>query len=103
MKYRKGHLFRGQIADYTIQKAIKEGAYGQTYKEQRFSTLTQINRENVRDVGLAWHKAIGGARERMQGTPLIVDGVLFATNGWSARAWATARKTEHPWPASESP
>ena len=56
--------------------------YGQTYKEQRFSTLDQITRENVGDLKLAWSKPIGGRSERMQGTPLVVDGVMYATNGW---------------------
>jgi len=57
-------------------------AYGQTYKEQRFSMLTQIDRVNVADLGLAWTKPIG-AMERMQATPLVVDGVMYVTNGLS--------------------
>jgi quinohemoprotein ethanol dehydrogenase len=57
-------------------------AYGQTYKEQRFSKLTEVTRENVGQLGLAWSKPIGGTYERMQGTPLVVDGVMYATNGW---------------------
>lgn len=78
----------GSVDDERIQRAAVDEpgswlTYGQSYKEQRFSTLTQINRDNVQDVALAWYKDIGGARERMQGTPLIVDGVLYATNGWS--------------------
>ena len=56
--------------------------YGQTYKEQRFSMLDQINRDNVSDLGLAWAKAIGGM-ERMQATPLVVDGVMYVNNGTS--------------------
>ena len=57
-------------------------AYGQTYKEHRFSMLTQINKDNVANVGIAWTKAIG-AMERMQATPLVVDGVMYVTNGLS--------------------
>lgn len=57
--------------------------HGQTYKEQRFSTLTQINQSNVDQLGLAWHKQIGDFNMRMQGTPLVVDGVMYVTNGWS--------------------
>ena len=29
-------------------------AYGQTYKEHRFSMLTQIDKDNVSNLGLAW-------------------------------------------------
>ncbi|MEQ9450190.1 MAG: PQQ-dependent dehydrogenase, methanol/ethanol family [Pseudomonadales bacterium] len=57
--------------------------HGQTYKEQRFSKLTQINPDNIDQLGLAWHKQIGDFNMRMQGTPLVVDGVMYVTNGWS--------------------
>lgn len=57
--------------------------HGQTYKEQRFSQLTQINQDNINDLGLAWSKQIGDFNMRMQGTPLVVDGVMYVTNGWS--------------------
>ncbi|MEC7685450.1 MAG: PQQ-binding-like beta-propeller repeat protein, partial [Pseudomonadota bacterium] len=57
--------------------------YGQTYKEQRFSELTQINRSNIAELNLAWSKPIGDYNMRMQGTPLVVDGVMYVSNGWS--------------------
>ena len=38
--------------------------YGQTYKEQRFSMLTQINKTNIQELGLEWHKDIGGPTEK---------------------------------------
>ena len=57
--------------------------YGQSYKEQRFSKLTQVNQDNIDALGLAWHKQIGDFNMRMQGTPLVVDGVMYVTNGWS--------------------
>lgn len=57
--------------------------YGQTYKEQRFSRLTQITPDNIDDLGLAWTRTIGDYNMRMQGTPLVVDGVMYVTNGWS--------------------
>lgn len=49
-------------------------SYGQDYREQRFSRLTQITPANISSLGLAWHKPIGGNTERMQGTPLVADG-----------------------------
>ena len=92
----------GPVNDERIKRATVDEpgswlTYGQSYKEQRFSTLTQITRENVQDVGLAWHKPIGGARERMQGTPLIVDGVMYATNGWSVIYALDARTGAEIW------
>ena len=57
--------------------------YGQSYKEQRFSPLTQITPDNAGQLGLAWSKQIGDYNMRMQGTPLVVDGVMYVTNGWS--------------------
>ena len=57
-------------------------AYGQTFEEQRFSQLTQINRETISNLGLAWYRPFG-ERHRLQGTPLVVDGVMFVSNSWN--------------------
>ena len=57
--------------------------YGQNFKEQRFSELTQINKDTVERLGLAWTKQVGDYNMRMQGTPLVVDGVMYVSNGWS--------------------
>ncbi len=79
---------RGDVDDARIIAApeTEPGSwltYGQTYKEQRFSKLTQINRDNVDQLGLAWSTEIGDANMRMQATPIIVDGVMYVSNGWS--------------------
>ncbi len=57
--------------------------YGQNFKEQRFSELTQINTDTIARLGLAWTTQIGDYNMRMQGTPLVVDGVMYVSNGWS--------------------
>ena len=57
-------------------------AHGQTYDELRFSTLTDVNRQTVSRLGLAWYKDFGN-RHRMQSTPLVIDGVLYVTDPWS--------------------
>ncbi len=57
-------------------------SYGRTYKEQRFSPLAQINKQTVADLGIAWMHTIGSKRG-VQTTPLIVDGVMYATGAWS--------------------
>ena len=71
--------------------------YGQTYKEQRFSELTQINRSNIAELNLAWSKAIGDYNMRMQGTPLVVDGVMYVSNGWSVIYALNATNGEEIW------
>ncbi|OUJ15621.1 PQQ-dependent dehydrogenase, methanol/ethanol family [Acetobacter sp. DsW_063] len=56
--------------------------YGRTYSEQRYSPLDQINRSNVGDLKLAWFYDLDTNRGQ-EGTPLVVDGVLYATTNWS--------------------
>lgn len=55
--------------------------YGGTYNEQRFSTLDQINTDNVDQLGLAWYMDIQ-ANQGQQSTPLYVDGVIYLTESW---------------------
>ena len=83
---------RGSVDDQRIIEAPEAEpgswlSYGQTYKEQRFSQLNQINQSNINDLGIVWHKSIGDFNQRMQGTPLVVDGTMYVTNGWSV-VWA---------------
>ena len=56
--------------------------HGRTYAEDRHSPLEQINKENVKDLGLAWSYATGTKRG-MEATPIVSDGVLYATGSWS--------------------
>lgn len=56
--------------------------YGNTWKEQRFSTLDQINDENVDRLGLAWFAELGTLRG-VVATPLVIDGVLYNTSSWN--------------------
>ena len=57
-------------------------AHGQTYDELRFPSLTQINRDTVANLSLAWHKNLRN-RHRAQTTPLVIDGVMYFTDAWS--------------------
>ena len=56
--------------------------HGRTAHEERFSPLTEIDRNSVHDLGLAWSYATGSDRG-LEATPLVVDGVLYATASWS--------------------
>ncbi len=56
--------------------------YGRNYAEDRYSALTQINKANIADLGLAWTIDLGTKRG-IQATPLVVDGIMFVTGPWS--------------------
>jgi quinohemoprotein ethanol dehydrogenase len=95
-------LARGNVDDARIIAAPQAEpgswlSYGQTYKEQRFSKLTQITRDNVDELGLAWTREIGDFNMRMQGTPIVVDGVMYASNGWSVVFALDATTGEEIW------
>ncbi|GAL96003.1 alcohol dehydrogenase large subunit [Acetobacter tropicalis NRIC 0312] len=56
--------------------------HGRTAAEQRYSPLSQINTENVKRLGLAWYEDFDTLRGQ-EGTPLIIDGVMYLTTNWS--------------------
>ena len=56
--------------------------HGRTYSEQRFSPLEQVNEETVGHLELAWSYDTGTKRG-LEATPIVVDGVLYATGSWS--------------------
>ncbi|WP_241505778.1 PQQ-dependent dehydrogenase, methanol/ethanol family [Parahaliea mediterranea] len=57
-------------------------SHGRTYDEERFSPLTQIDTENVRNLGLSWHYDLPTHRG-LEATPVVVDGKMFLTGSWS--------------------
>lgn len=57
-------------------------AHGRTYGEQRYSPLAQINDGNIKDLGVAWEYETSSIRG-MEASPIVVDGVMFATESWS--------------------
>ena len=48
-------------------------------------------------MGLAWTTQIGDYNMRMQGTPLVVDGVMYVSNGWSVIYALDATTGEEIW------
>lgn len=71
-------------------------AHGRTYSEQRYSPLNQINAENVKDLGMAWHYDLGDTRG-IEATPIVVDGVMYVTGGWSKVFALDAKTGEEIW------
>lgn len=52
--------------------------YGRDYNNQRFSPLTQINRDNIDQLQLVW-KYKTDKKSTFQTTPIVVDGVMYIT------------------------
>jgi glucose dehydrogenase len=50
--------------------------YGGDYSNTRFSTLDQINRDNVKNLKVAWMQSLGSAQSQ-ESTPLVIDGKLY--------------------------
>jgi quinohemoprotein ethanol dehydrogenase len=71
-------------------------SFGRNYGETRFSPLTQINRETVSELGLAWFKDMGTNRA-LEATPIVVDGIMFFTTSWSRVYAVDARTGETLW------
>ena len=71
-------------------------AHGRTYSEQRHSLLTQINKENVGSLGLAWSKDMYTNRG-LESTPIVVDGIMYFTSSWSLVYAVDAKTGEELW------
>ena len=52
--------------------------YSGQYNSQRFSRLDQINSKNVRRLGVAWIRQFRTS-ELFETTPLVINGVMYAT------------------------
>jgi quinohemoprotein ethanol dehydrogenase len=74
------------IDDAALRDADADSAnwltYGRTYTEQRFSPLKQIDEQSVSKLGLAWSYDMRTLRGG-ETTPLVNDGVMYATAAWS--------------------
>lgn len=78
---------------------VKKGdwlSYGKNYQEDRYSELDQIGKQNLDQLGLAWSLDLGTKRG-IQTTPLVVDGIIFATGPWSVVYAIDARSGKMLW------
>ncbi len=71
-------------------------SWGRTYKEQRFSPLTEINDTNIDELGLAWYFDLDTFRG-VEGTPIVVDGVMYLTSAWTITYALDAKTGELLW------
>ncbi len=70
--------------------------YGLNYSEDRHSPLTQINKSNVSELGLAWSINLG-TRRGLESTPLVHEGIMYFTGTWSKVYAVDVRKGEIIW------
>ena len=61
------------------------------YAAHRYSPLTQVTRDNVKDLKVAWTMALGGVESGgiwshggLEGTPIAEGGFLYVTDGWGS-------------------
>jgi len=71
--------------------------YGRDYAETHFSPLDQINAGNVTGLEVAWTWDIPKTGARLESTPLVHDGILYATGAYSFVFALDARTGEKIW------
>ncbi len=57
--------------------------YGGSYRFWRYSTLDQISRGNVKQLAPVWAFQTGVVDGGLQGTPIVLDGVMYLTSSWN--------------------
>lgn len=79
-------------AQKSSSKSAEWSYFGGSHRFDRYSPLSQINKDNIGDLQVAWERPSLDASlkkafptitpsEYLKGTPLMVDGVLYAPNG----------------------
>ena len=71
-------------------------SYGRDYGETRYSPLNQITFSNVSELGVAWTYDTGTFRG-LEATPLVHNGIMYASGSWSVVFAVDARTGEELW------
>ncbi len=93
----------GQQQDGPGAMELREAApaewltYGRDQAETHYSPLDQVNSDNVDRLGLAWSWEIPVTGARLETTPLVSDGVMYATGPHSFVFALDARTGEKIW------
>ncbi|HEY1859006.1 MAG TPA: PQQ-dependent dehydrogenase, methanol/ethanol family [Gemmataceae bacterium] len=70
---------------------------GRDYTEQRYSPLKNIDTGNVAKLGLAWYYDTDSDRGTVETTPIVSNGVMYATLPWSVVVALDARTGAEKW------
>ncbi|MSR13706.1 MAG: PQQ-dependent dehydrogenase, methanol/ethanol family [Gammaproteobacteria bacterium] len=108
-RYRWGFLAALLVSSLALADTVVDGAsitdeqqganwlsFGRTYSEQRFSPLTAINVDNVKQLGLDWLLELPGERSLLS-TPLVVDGMMYFTASYSVIYAVDLRSRQIAW------
>ena len=71
--------------------------YGGNYAEWHYSPLDEIDLTNVGRLGVAWQRELIGTNGNLEATPLVHDGVIYATGTWSTVFALDAATGEERW------
>lgn len=103
---RKTKLLSGLVAALALSSCSLVGSdssedwalHGLDSQETRFSQLEVITTENVSQLGVAWFADLNARSLRgVEGTPIVVDGVMYATGPWSKVVALNAVTGERLW------
>src|SRR5262249_3084036 len=89
-----------KIDDKVLKAAGKSTEWtvnGMNWGEQRYSTMTQINPENVGKLALTWSYELGAGGGSQQATPLYSNGILYTVTNWSIVAAVDAKTGKQLW------
>lgn len=90
----------GAVDDARLRAADAEPgswlAHGRNWAEQRHSTLDALNAGNVAQLELRWRYDPETERG-LEATPIVVDGVMYATGTWSVVHAVDARSGQGIW------
>ena len=83
-EYRHQHkeIIDDQRLIYADQSSSEWLTYGKNYSEDRHSSLNQINKSTISNLGLAWSINLGTKRG-LEATPLVANGIMYFTGTWS--------------------
>ena len=97
---------QGQVTHNRLLNADKEPqnwlTYGGGFASQRYSTLSQINTNNVKDLQMQWAFQ-QRSTEKFESTPLVVDGMMYLTQAPNDIFALDAATGEIKWMYSYSP
>jgi len=71
--------------------------YGQSYSEQRYSLLKQIDATNAGRLKQTWSYEVGPGGGPQEATPLYANGVLYGITNWSITFAVDARTGKEIW------
>jgi PQQ-dependent dehydrogenase (methanol/ethanol family) len=94
-----GVTFGTPVDDEALRRAAPEEwlTYGHDYAETRFSTLDEIDTQTVSRLGLEWTWEITNTAGRLESTPLVSNGVMYASGTFSKLFALDARTGETIW------